>query len=199
MSNAVLPSLPGVTWSKGKQPQWSTKIQQAVSGREVRAAFRVAPLYKFSLTYEVLRELVPFSEIQSLIGFFNLRQGSFDSFLYTDPSDNAVTAQSFGVGDGVQTVFSLTRSYGGHAEYVANLNGAPSIFKSGVLTSAYTINDGIVTFNPAPLAASALTWTGSYYYRARFMSDTLDFDNIMSKLWALKKLEFLACLGTKIR
>ena len=140
-------------------------------------------------------------EIQSLIAFFNSRQGSFDNFLYSDPSDNTVTAQGFGTGDGVTTAFQLCRSFGGNVEPVMSLNGAPSIYIGGVLKTAgtgYTVSNGMVTFTSAPAAAATLTWTGAYYYRCRFLADEQEFENFMYQLWAVKKLEFLGCLGNKI-
>lgn len=198
MSDAVFPTLPGLSWSVLKTPQWQTKIQPAVSGRELRAAYRSTPLYKITLSYEVLREGSAFMELQTLFAFFNARQGSFDNFLYSDPTDNAVTAQGFGTGDGATTAFQLQRSYGGNTEPVMNINGAPSIYINGSLTSAYTISNGMVTFTVAPAAAAFLTWTGGYYYRCRFAADEQEFENFMYKLWLVKKLEMLGCLGNKI-
>lgn len=202
MSNAVFPSLPGLTWNVVKSPQWKTKPQQAVSGREVRVAFRSMPLYRFAMGYEVLREEAASAELQTLIGFFNARQGSYDSFLYIDPSDSAVASQAFGTGNGSTAAFQLVRSYGGHSEPVMNLNGAPAISVAGVLKATpadYSINSlGMVTFVVPPAAAAALTWTGSYYHRCRFMADAIDFDNFLYQLWQLKKLELLGCLGSKI-
>lgn len=201
MSNAVFPTLPGLGWSVTKQPNWSTRIQKSVSGRELRAQFYAAPLYKIGLTYEVLRAATAYAELQSLMGFFNNRQGSFDSFLYTDPTDNSVTGQSFGAGDGSTRAFQLVRAYGGNTEPVMNLNGNPAIYINGALktlTTDYTISNGMVTFVAAPSGGGALTWTGNYYYRCRFMQDAADFENFMYQLWTLKKLELWGCLGNKI-
>jgi hypothetical protein len=121
VGNLVFPTLPGLMWGVSKTPQWTTKIQKAVSGKEFRSAWMSAPLYTFRLSYEVLREGSAFQELQQLAAFFNNVRGSFDSFLYSDPADNAVTAQQFGTGNGVATQFQLVRSYGGNTEAV----GAP--------------------------------------------------------------------------
>lgn len=201
MSNAVFPNLPGLAWSVAKAPQWCTKIQSAVSGRELRAAFRSSPLYKFSLSYEVLREASAYQELQTLMAFFNARQGSFDSFLYTDPTDSTVTAQGFGSGNGATVAFQLSRAYGGNVEPVTNINGTPSIYVAGVLKTSgvdYTIGSGLVTFAVAPANAAALTWTGAFYYRCRFMADEQSYENFMYQLWSLKQLDMLGSLTTKI-
>jgi hypothetical protein len=112
VSNAVFPTLAGLTWNVLKSPRWSSKVQQSVGGKEMRAAYWTTPIYTWQLTYELLRSSA-LLELQSLIGFFNARQGRFDSFLYSDPSDNNVTAHGFGAGDGVKTAFQLQRTIAG--------------------------------------------------------------------------------------
>lgn len=193
MSNAVFPVLPGLSWSVTKTPKWSTRVQTSISGREYRAAFFTLPLWSFKLSYEVLRAGAQ-QELQQLAGFFNARQGSFDSFLYADPSDNAVTAQQFGTGNGVATAFQLTRSLGGNAEPVAALQAAPAIYANGVLQAGVTVNlnTGIATFAAAPANAALLTWTGSFYYRCRFLQDELGLENFMQNLWQAKTVEFMS-------
>jgi uncharacterized protein (TIGR02217 family) len=201
MSNAVFPDLIGVDIKVRKTPIWNTKIKTAVSGKELRASFYSTPLYKFGLSFNVLRAGAE-AELQTLVGFFNDRRGRFDSFLFDDASDNAVTAQSFGVGDGLKTKFQLVRTFGGNVESVMNLNGTPSISQDGVpLTPAtdYTIDAyGMVTLAAPPLSSAVLTWTGTYYYRCRFDRDTVDFERFLWDLWEAKRIELLGSLGTKI-
>ncbi len=206
MSNNVFPSLSSLSWSVVKMPRWSTKIQTAASGKELRSSFFSYPIYDLILTYEVLRAKASLQELQTLMGFFNARQGAFDSFLWSDPTDNAVSGQLFGTGDGVKTVFSLCRTYGTNIEPVMNVAGtlgisgtAPIIYLNGTPTIAYSINStGDVTFSAAPGVGVSITWTGSYYYRCRFVKDSLEFENFMYQLWSLKKCELTGCLGTKI-
>lgn len=198
MSNAVFPTLAGLSWDVAKTPIWRTAIQSAVSGKELRASLMSYPLWKFSLSYEVLRADSASQELQTLLGFFLGRQGQFDSFLYTDPVDNSVTGQNFGTGDGTTTAFQLVRTYGAggftFTEPVQNVNGTPSIYVAGVLKTAgtdYTIGStGIVTFTSAPANGAALTWTGNYYFRCRFLQDSADFNQFMYLLFDLQKLEF---------
>lgn len=195
MSNAVFPTLIGQSWPFVMAPEFSTKVQRAVSGREYRAAYMQYPLYTFTLYYEVLRDAASFEELQELLGFFLARQGSFDNFLFTHPSDNAVVAQNFGTGTvGGQTVFPLIRTYGAGGftanDLVQNVNAITYIKDAGVTIAQgagagkYTIDSlGNVTFGTAPASGDALTWAGSYYYRCRFTKDTQDFSQLMSGLW----------------
>lgn len=202
MSQSVFPTLSGLTWDIITSPQFNTKVHRAVSGYEVRAAFMQYPLWQFVFKYDVLRDNAALNELQSLLGFFNARQGSFDSFLYAYPSDNSVTAQNFGVGNGANKSFQLMRAYGGFVEPVNNLNGNPSIYVNGVLKTPvtdYTISaSGLVTFVVAPPSGQVVTWTGSFYYRCRFLKDTVDFNQFMRNLWDLKKLEFIGSPMNKV-
>lgn len=132
MSNAIFPTFPGLAWSVFKTPEWSTNVQQSVSGKEVRMANRSRPVWRFSLSYEILRGASAYSEYQTLLAFYNARQGSFDSFLFNDTSDNTVTAQAIGSGDGVTKSFKLTHTIKGWTEPVG-FAPSPGVYVNGVL------------------------------------------------------------------
>lgn len=195
MSNAVFPSLPGLKWGVRRTPEWSTTAKTSVSGREFRSANRVYPIWHYRLAYEFLRDKrAGVDELRTLVGFFNARKGRFDSFLFNDPDDNAVTDQGFGTGNGTQTSFQLVRTFGGADDPVYDLNGAALIYKAGVLqtvTTHYTISaTGLVTFTSAPTGGQALTWTGAYYWRCVFERDQMDFEKFLQELWEAKECGF---------
>lgn len=207
MSSSVFPSsLPGLAWNVSMAPAFSTTIKKAVSGRELRASFMAYPLWSFTLSYEFLRDGSRGTDLDTLVGFFLSMKGQYDSFLFTSPADSTVTAMPFGTGNASTTAFQLTRSFGAggftFVEPVQNINGAPSIYINGALktvTSDYTINStGIVTFTSAPANAAALTWTGSFYYRCRFLQDSAEFSAFMKDLWEMKKLSFVGATGNKV-
>jgi uncharacterized protein (TIGR02217 family) len=195
MSAAVFPTMPGLKIDVSRTPQHKTKIKESVSGTEYRARLMSAPRYAYKLSFEFLRDGAGFNEFRPLLGFFNARGGSFESWLFRDPDDRTVTGQAFGIGDGTATQFQLVRTLGGNVEPVYALDGAPSIYVSGVLKSAstdYTINaTGGVTF-VAPLAAGAVAaWSGAYYWRCRFMRDQVEFGRFSTQLWELKTCDFI--------
>lgn len=203
MSNAVFPTLAGLSWNIGRAPKFNTFTHTAVSGRELRGTYQVYPLYNFTLVYEVLRAFTATPDFQTIVGFFLSRQGSFDNFLFTDWTDNSVTDMAFGVGDGSTTGFQLTRAFGAggstYAEPVQNINALTNIKIAGSVTGAYTINStGFVTFSSPPAASAALTWTGTFYYRCRFVHDTADLNNFMNLLWELKTLELIGAPGNRV-
>lgn len=200
MSSLVFPTgFLGLQLTQRRTPQWNTQVQESVSGKETRLNKRSSPLMVYELAFEVLRDDLAVSDFRKLVGFFNAVQGRFDTFLYQDPYWNAVTAHAFGTGDGATRVFQLTSTFKdstgfGWPEVIQNLNGTPSIYNNGTLqtiTTQYAISStGVVTYVTAPAAGVALTWTGGWYYRCRFMDDSLDATEILARWWALKKLQF---------
>jgi uncharacterized protein (TIGR02217 family) len=168
-------------------------VNESLSGKESRIAYRQFPRILFSIEYSVLREQASTNELKQLVGLFNALLGSYDTFLYSDPEFNSVTAENFGTGNGSTTQFQLVARYQnvggpGYAERVQNLSSSPSIFVNGVLqtlTTHYTIGTtGIITFVTPPTSGHALTWTGTFNYRCRFMDDSIEFEKMMAFLWA---------------
>lgn len=132
MSTAVLPTLAGLGFDVVRTPQWDTVIQQSLSGKETRIAKQSYPRWKWELRYNVLRSTGPYTELQQLAGFFNQRQGKFDTFLYQDADDNSVLGQTIGTGDGVTKQFQLIRAFGGFIEPVIAPNAFNALYINGV-------------------------------------------------------------------
>lgn len=209
----VFPSLLGIEWDVSKTPEFSTLVQRAVSGREVRISEMVYPLYTFKMRYALLRDQSntaapssPYDELRKLVGFFLMHYGSAVAFLYTDPDDGTVTDMSFGTGDGSDTTFQLIRTYGTggftFAEPVQNLNGAPTAIKANGVTvnpANYSVGStGIVTFTTPPTNGHVLTWSGSFYYRVRFEQDASEFSQFMKNLWENREVSFVGSPANKV-
>ncbi len=201
MSNLVYPTLPGLTWSVTKSPMWKTRVQTSVRGRELRIRDQIYPRWKFQQIYSFLAGSVRctpgYTEIQIMMDFFQSVQGSWDNWLFVDPTDNFVANQRLGVGDAAQTTFQLVRAFaGGFAEPII----APSswvIKKDGVVQgSGFSVNtgNGVVTFSSAPASGVVITADIHYYFRCRFTTDTLDFEEFAKNWWELKKVEFESVL-----
>ncbi|CBY91566.1 TPA: DUF2460 domain-containing protein [Neisseria meningitidis] len=194
MGNAIFPTFPGLKWGRKKTAVWSTGTQKSASGREFRTAYYSYPQWRFSLSFEVLRTKASVNELEQLAGFFNARKGSFESFLYEDPTDNAVTDQA--IGNTVQGVtrYQLVRSMGGFIEPVLAVKERPAVKVGGTALTYgrdYTVTDkGVLVFNTPQPPNSLITWTGGFYFRVRFTSDTVDFENVLGSLWTAKKIEF---------
>lgn len=203
MSQQVFPSLPGITWNITRAPKFATKLQQAVGGQTIAAAFQPYPIWRWTLEFEFLRTYGAFAEWDTLAGFFNGLLGGWDTFLYHDPEDFTVTAQQIGVGDGADTTFQLGRTLGGYLfEPIYNTdttNQTVKVYKNGVLQTLgvdYTISaTALVTFTVAPGVGVSVTWTGDYYWRCRMETDSTEFGMFAQNFWKAKQLSFVSVLG----
>lgn len=205
---AVFPTLPGLGWSVTKAPRFATRIQRAVSGRELRALDQPWPIWTWTLSYSLLRDKwdaraiggpgLGYDELRTLAGFFLQQQGSFLPFLFDDPTDNAVTGQPLGTGDSSATQFQLVRTMLGFAEPIAAPNAVTAIYFNGVLQSGsgYGIDPetGIVAFATPPPAGQLVSADFTYRFRVRFAEDTAEFDNFMYQLWQLQRLRLQSVL-----
>jgi uncharacterized protein (TIGR02217 family) len=191
MTIPLFPTLPGLGWSSTKRPTASTRIATHVSGREVRSANYAYPLYEFEVLFELLRSGAA-QELETLMGFFLQCQGQFGVFRFVDPSDNAVTGQTLGVGDGVTTSFAAVRGIGGWVEPVGYLEGASRVALAGVTqTAGWSITaPAVITFAGAPAAGIAVTADFTFSYLCRFLDDKQSFEQFMAGLWANKSLKF---------
>jgi uncharacterized protein (TIGR02217 family) len=202
----VFPSLPGLAWSVTKTPTFQTRIQRAVSGRELRALDYPYPLWQFTLVFDLLRDnpAAGYDELRTLMGFFMLCHGAYGTFLFQDPSDHRVAGQQIGIGNASTAVFQLSRTMGaalpggGFFEPIVAPNTVSAVYFDGITQSpgTYTIdpNTGLVTFNTAPGSGLIITADYSYYFRCRFIDDSYAFENFMFQLWQLKKLTFISVM-----
>jgi len=200
----IFPALPGLAWSVTKSPTFQTRIQRAVSGRELRALDYPYPLWQFTLVFDFLRDnpAAGHDELRTLMGFFMLCQGAFGTFLFQDPSDDQVTGQQIGTGDTLRTVFQLQRTMGktlpggGFVEPMVAPNVVNAVYLNGIVQdpTGYSVDamTGLVTFNIAPGNGLIITADYSYYFRCRFIDDSYAFENFMFQLWQLKKLTFIS-------
>jgi len=198
MGNAVFPALPGLAWGVRKAPIWRTEVQESVSGQELRWSSMTYPRYRITLAYEFLRAGGGYAELQTLIGFFNARRGSWESFLWLDPDDNTVADQAIGTGTGAQATFAVYRSLGGFGEPVLSFVSPPVVKVAGVTKAAgadYSIASGLLTFAVAPAAGATITWSGQFYKRVRFERDETEFEQFLRDLWSAKTVTLKTVKG----
>ncbi len=199
MSTAILPSLAGLGFDIVRTPVWDTIIQQAISGKETRMARQTYPRWAWELTYNVLRSGAAYGELQQLAGFFNARQGMFDTFLYQDADDNSVTAQTIGTGNGTTATFQLIRTFGGFIEPVLAPNTVSHVYLNGVnqasgwsVTGWGTATPGILTFTSPPGNGVSITADFTYYFPVRMSEDSVPFTLFLSQHYKAKKFSFVS-------
>jgi hypothetical protein len=196
VSNSIFPTLPGLQFPVRRSAVWrSTKRRTTASGRRFAVTNETYPIWRYTLSFEFLRRDATFSEYDSLVAFFNQHRGGWDTFLYLDPDDNAVTNTQFGIGDGATRQFAATRSIGGIAEPVGSVV-ITQVTVNGTPTTSYVVDDGrIINFNAAPAASAVLRWTGSYYQRCAFVDDSMDLEKFMAGLWSADGVTFETVKG----
>lgn len=207
MSTSVFPTLAGLGWSVKRKPVFKTRLQESMSGKRTRIADWSYPRWQWELTFNFLRQGLiggtTYSEFSTLAGFFNLRQGMFDPFLYLDADDNTIAGQQIGIGDGVTTTFQLVRTFGGYTEpvFAPNPTGGVTNLKVNGVAKTFGTDwglsewgdpvPGVVTFlTGAPAATQAITCDLIYYWPVTFSEDTMDFEKFMAALYEAKSVKF---------
>jgi uncharacterized protein (TIGR02217 family) len=205
---AIFPALPGLGWSVTKAARFATRIQRAANGRELRVIDQPNPIWTWTLTFPLLRDCWDargpgaagsgYDELRLLVGFFLQQQGAFQSFLFDDPSDDAVTGQLIGTGNASTAVFQLGRTMGGFAEPITAPNAVQTVYFNGIIqdpaTYAVDAASGLVTFANPPPAGQAIAADFTYYFRVRFADDTAEFENFMYRLWQAKQVKLQSVL-----
>jgi uncharacterized protein (TIGR02217 family) len=193
MSNAVFPTLAGLEYPVVRTPMFKTLVQESSSGKETRAALWSYPRWKWTLSFNFLRDDSN-NELRTLLGFVLARLGSFDSFLFDDIDDNRATGQALGAGTGTETAFQLVRTLGGFTEPVLAPNVVSAVYVEGAALAAgsWSVDPatGILTLAAAPSSGAQVTADFTYYWPVRFAADSNDFAKFMNRLWEQKKLEF---------
>lgn len=193
----VFPILPGRDFIVSKTPTWSTTRHRSVSGRTVRVSNFSAPLWRFSIRHNVLRQRIALPELATLLSFFNTRQGQYGFFFFLDPTDYTVTNQGTGTGDGTTTTFQLIRTLnlgGVHSavEPVYALWEQPVVKINGttISTAAYVVNSwGQLVFTTAPILGGVITWSGKFLHVCHFLDDEMSMEQLTSDLWSSDGLE----------
>jgi hypothetical protein len=198
------PTLPGQGWSVHKKPTFSTIVASHASGREVRDSLWQYPLWEFELTFDALAsDSIGYpglgaQSLQSLMGLFLQCQGQLGTFLYTDPTDNAATAQGLGAGTGTQTTFAMGRALGGFFEPVGWVASIASVTLDGVgQPSGWSLTTpNSLVFATPPASGIAVAASFSYAFLCRFLDDSEDFEQFMQNLWAVQSLKFRSVRST---
>lgn len=216
MSYQVYPGIGvirGLTWKITRTPRWDSQVSRMSSGKEFRLSYWTAPLWKWELEYNFLKDnpndLVPGNvdtDLTILQGFFNQMAGQFQVFLFDDVNNgdqpgagpwDSVTGQNIATGDGVTTTFQLIRTTGGFSEPIQAPYTVPEpqVYSNGTPLSYgtdYTVDaTGNIIFAVAPGNGVAITADFGYYFPVRFGSDELDFEAMMFQLWQLKKVSLM--------
>ena len=193
------PTLAGQGWSVHKKPTFNTIVATATSGREVRDSLWQYPLWEFELVFDGLDSTASSypglggQSLQSLMGLFLQSGGQFGTFLYTDPTDNAVVNQGIATGDGSTTTFTMGRSLGGFTEPVGWVTAISNVYLNGVnQASGWSADRRRIRWCSAPrrAPASSSPQASPTPSIAAFSTTREDFEQFMQNLWKVDSLKF---------
>lgn len=197
MSNAVFPSLPGLAIDVVREVEFSTTVVASVTGRELRISNRTYPIYNHGLKFNFLRDTASFAELRALVGFFLLRRGDADNFLFTDPDDSVASGAIVGTGDGSNRDFQLTRAFGSYGEPVHN-PVVTSVTVNGSSVGYTLLANGVVRTNTAPGNGTSVAWNGTYYFRSRFRESKLSAEKMLHQVWKGDRIYLRSALQDRL-
>src|SRR6185312_5149809 len=98
MSNSIFPTnIRGLSIQTVKTPEFRNIPQEAPNGYTTRVANAANPIWHFHLEYNYIydgylspnnmQSYAPYTDIQYFMGWFMAMRGTFDDFLFTDPTD----------------------------------------------------------------------------------------------------------------
>lgn len=215
MSNAIFPTPQPVTGWNWKlplkvTPRYSTLVQTPSDNRgELRVSLTQYPVFDFDMEipYVFGNPANPLGAWAQVIGFYGQMAGQADDWLFDWPGNDTITQpQTIAIGDGNTLSFDMTHAMGGMYELIQNFQSLPIIYVNGVAqsTSTWSLDSfGVLIFATPPALHAPIAWTGSWYYRCRFMEDSLQ--DLMwvrgasgindgGGMWVLKTLKFKSLL-----
>lgn len=167
--------------------RYLTVVSEGESGKEQRYQKWLRPKRTFRLKLNSRQA----TETNNIWRFYTRRKGSFDTFLFQNPNENPVTAETVGSGDGVRTVFYLGQSVDFATGDLIVVSGSDVLTKSVKGTgdylsfSAYTIDNsvGAITTNAPLPSGDVLRALYNFQYRVRFKDDALTREAFTGELW----------------
>jgi hypothetical protein len=147
LSGSPVTTIPGIGWPT-KTPIMQTRIQRAVSGRELRAQDYPYPLWQFELPFNFLRDhwdgrgngiaaAGNYDELRTLFGFYLACGGAFGTFLFDDPSDDFATGAALPAAVSTLTGAAVAAAGGGYnvGDKLAPTGGSPPVAAALAVTS----------------------------------------------------------------
>ena len=167
--------------------EYLTIVSESEGGAEQRYQKWLKP----KRTFRIKLSARGVTETDQIWRFYTRHKGSYDSFLFQNPNENPVTAETVGSGDGIKTVYYLGTNVDIGTGDMIVTPGSAVLTKSVKGTgdylsySSYTINEntGQLTTSPAVPSGDVLRATYNFRYRVRFREDQLNREAFAANLW----------------
>ena len=162
-------------------PERRTEVVQLASGAEARNAVWAGSRRRWDVGSAVIR----LDLLQTLIAFFEARRGRLHGFRFRDALDDrssgpgesiSATDQTIATGDGMVTVFNLSKSYGDFNRRIWKpVAGTVRAAIDGVETPITEDSvAGTITFDTPPASGAIITAGYRFDCPVRFDTDRLD-------------------------
>ena len=162
-------------------PERRVDIVPLTGGREARNAIWTGSRRR----WEIGSAVTDLATLQTLVAFFEARGGKLHGFRFRDRLDDrsgvpgvapSPLDQEIGTGDGTQTVFDLSKAYGGWRRRILKpVAGTVRVAVDGEETAvAVDTAAGRITFALAPEEGAAITAGFLFDCPVRFDTDRLD-------------------------
>jgi hypothetical protein len=209
--------LPGLTYNAKWSPTFfNAPTAVTATGADIDLGLAQYPLHDFELTYEFLRDgrgwgngRAPATlEFRTMMGFHLQIGGALGRFLFKNVDDCQVFQNQIGVGDGVTTTFTLTRTFGANGYFGTEpvgqvdrtqpfnvyLAGSATPIDSAVYALGAT-NPGAntITFATSPPIGQSITVDMAYLYYCKLAQNNNTFEKFMHRIWMLNKVTLHSC------
>lgn len=185
-------------------PERRTQIVELASGDEERNASWANSRRRYDVAYGIRRA----DDLAAVVAFFEARNGRLYGFRFKDwgdhksclPSQTAgPTDQVLGTGDGATTAFQLVKRYvSGSQTWTRTITkpvaGTVRIGLDGIeQASGWSVDTttGVVTFDTAPTAGTAVTAGYEFDVPVRFDTDVLDVTLDLERLGSITSIPLL--------
>ncbi|MGB3626543.1 MAG: DUF2460 domain-containing protein [Henriciella sp.] len=164
-------------------PGWKTEVVALASGGEVRNARWAGARRRWDVASAITSD----AALAALADFYDARRGRLYGFRFRDLLDHSSAAfgnpvsasdQAIGIGDGTQTDFQLSKSYGGVRRAILKpVVGSVAVALGGTAQAAgWSVDEttGVVSFDAAPASGVAVSAGFKFDCPVRFDTDTLE-------------------------
>lgn len=172
-------------------PTFNTRVTTLRNARERRNAEWANARHSYSANYLN----IPRGGTAEVRRMFYVCRGRLNCFRFRDPMDFTALDAQFGVGNGVATVFQLSKpSTADGLTYnrrVALPVGAVVLVNGVSAPHSVNVETGEVTFTTPPGIGAVLTWSGEFDVKVRFDQDDLPFsiDNVNAHNGSINLIE----------
>lgn len=160
-----------------RRERMNLDVAQQDGGYEKRNRLWSQFLGEYDVTYPIAKRNGPANaSFATVKAAFRATGGGEHSFDFQDWADHTATDETFGIGDGTQTIFPLVKLYTWlgetHERRIYRPVSAITIEKEGVAVDPadFTVDYelGIVTFDVAVPVGEEVTWSGEFNVPVRF-------------------------------